>query len=98
MIGALNREIQVDVDMYKMQSAQLTLGDIQRAIQFENMSMTAGQVTTDGLKRTLSIKNEFKTVDELRHIIIGSQAGAKVYLENVADITDGTKEKIATPA
>lgn len=93
MIGALNREIQVDVDMYKMQSAQLTLGDIQRAIQFENMSMTAGQVTTDGLKRTLSIKNEFKTVDELRHIIIGSQAGAKVYLENVADITDGTKEK-----
>ncbi len=93
MIGALEREIQVDVDMYKMQAAQLTLGDIQRAIQYENMTISSGTVTTDGMKRSLSIKNEFRTVDELKHIIIGSQAGAHVYLENVADVRDGTKEK-----
>src|SRR5665213_3861738 len=35
MVGALDREIQVDVDMYKLQAAQLTLGDIQRAIANE---------------------------------------------------------------
>lgn len=93
MVGALDREIQVDVDMYKMQSAQLTLGDIQRAIQFENMTISSGTVSTDGMKRSLSIKNEFKTVDELKHIIVGSQAGARVYLENVADVIDGNKEK-----
>ncbi len=93
MVGALDREIQVDVDMYKMQAAQLTLGDIQRAIQMENMTISSGTVTTDGMKRSLSIKNEFKTVDEIKQIIVGSQAGAKIYLQNVADVIDGNKEK-----
>ena len=31
-VGALDREIQVNVDMYKMQAAQFTMGDIERAV------------------------------------------------------------------
>ncbi|HET6991122.1 MAG TPA: efflux RND transporter permease subunit, partial [Bacteroidia bacterium] len=93
MVGALEREIQVDVDMYKMQAAQLTLGDIQRAIQFENMNISSGTVTTDGMKRSLAIKNEFRSVEEMKRIVVGSQAGAKIYLEDVADVRDANKEK-----
>lgn len=93
MVGALEREIQVDVDMYKMQAAQLTLGDIQRAIQYENMNMSSGTVSSDGMKRSLGIKNEFRSVEELENIVVGSQAGAQIYLKNVADVRDGSKEK-----
>ncbi|MDQ3110957.1 MAG: efflux RND transporter permease subunit, partial [Bacteroidota bacterium] len=93
MAGALEREIQVDVDMYKMQAAQLTLGDIQRAIQYENTNISSGTVSSDGMKRSLGIKNEFRTVEELGDIIVGSQAGAQIYLKNVADVRDGIKEK-----
>jgi len=94
MVGALDREIQVNVDMYKLQALQLTLGDIQRAIQYENMTISGGTVTTDGMKRTISVKKEFKSVDELKRIVVGSQAGAHVYLEDVADIpADAYKEK-----
>ncbi len=93
MVGALDREIQVDVDMYKLQAAQLTLGDIQRAIANENLNISGGTVTTDGMKRTLSIKKEFKDVSELNRIIVGSQAGAKIYLEDIATVRDGYKEK-----
>lgn len=93
MVGALTREIKVDVDMYKMQAAQLTLGDISRAIQYENMNISGGTVTTDGVKRTLVVKKEFRSVDELANIVVGSQAGAKVYLKDVANVTDGYAEK-----
>ena len=93
MVGALDREIQIDVDMYKLQAAQLTLGDIQRAIANENLNISGGTVTSDGMKRTLTIKKEFKTVDELNRIIVGSQAGAKIYLEDLATVRDGYKEK-----
>jgi multidrug efflux pump subunit AcrB len=93
MVGALEREIQVNVDMYKMQSAQLTLGDIQRAIQFENMTVSGGTVTTDGMQRSLEVKSEFKSAEELQNIVVGSQAGAKVYLKDVADVRDTNKEK-----
>lgn len=93
MVGALDREIQVNVDMYKLQSLQLTLGDIQRAIQFENMTISGGTVTTDGMKRTIAVKKEFKSVDEMKNMVIGSQAGAQVYLKDVAEVDDTTKEK-----
>src|SRR5690606_37389686 len=36
MVGALDREVQVNVDLYKMQVAQVTFADISRAISSEN--------------------------------------------------------------
>jgi multidrug efflux pump subunit AcrB len=93
MVGAPVREIQVDVDMYKMQAATLTLGDIQRALQYENLNMSGGTVTVDSVKQSLAIKNEFTSVDEMKRIVVGSQAGAKIYLEDVANVVDGFKEK-----
>lgn len=93
MVGALDREIQVNVDMYALQARQLTLGDISRAIQFENMTISGGTVTTDGMKRTIAVKKEFKTKEEIENIVVGSQAGAQVYLKDVALVDDTTKEK-----
>src|ERR1035437_1854549 len=44
-VGALDREIQINVDMYKMQAAGLTFDDIDRTIASENVSATAGEVS-----------------------------------------------------
>lgn len=93
MVGDLKREIQVNLDMYKMQASQLTLGDIQRALGSENLSITLGSVPMDGMKRTLSIKNEFKEVEELKNIVITSQSGAKAYLKDFAEVTDSFLEQ-----
>jgi len=93
MVGDLEREIQVNVDMYKMQSANLSLGDIQRAVQYENMNFSGGLVPMDGMKRNISIKGEFKSVDEIKNIIVTSGSGAKLYLKDIADIVDGNKEQ-----
>lgn len=93
MVGDLEREIQINLDMYKMQASQLTLGDIQRALGSENLSITLGSVPMDGMKRTLSIKNEFKEVEELKNIVITSQSGAKAYLKDFAEVIDSFKEQ-----
>ena len=93
MVGALDREIQVNVDMYKMQVATITLGDIQRAIQYENMNISGGQVPMDGMKRNLTIRAQYKTVDEIKNLVIVSQTGAKLYLKDVAEVVDSNKEQ-----
>lgn len=93
MVGALDREIQINVDMYKMQSATMTLGDIQRAVQFENMNISGGLVPMDGMKRNLTIKAQFQTIDEIKNLVIVSQTGAKLYLKDVAEIIDSNKEQ-----
>ena len=92
MVGAPDREIQVNLDMFKMQAMLLTMGDLERAIGSENVTISGGQIPMDGTKRTISIKNEFKTVDELSNLVISSQSGARLYLKDFAQIVDTVAE------
>ncbi len=93
IVGALDREIQVNVDAYKLQAAQLTLGDIQRAIAQENLSITGGNVPINGMKPTLSIKSEFKDPKEIEDIIVTSAVGAKLFIKDIAEVKDSFLEK-----
>ncbi len=93
MVGDLEREIQINVDMYKLQAATLTLGDIQRAVGSENLNISGGLVPMDGMKRNLTIKAEFKTIDEIKNLVISSPTNAKLYLKDIAEVVDGTHEQ-----
>jgi len=93
MVGALDREIQINVDMYKMQAAKITMNDIANAVKFENMTISGGTVSEDGIKRVLSVKGEFKDVEQVKNIIIGATGGAHVYLKDIADVKDSFKEQ-----
>ncbi|MGB3949159.1 MAG: efflux RND transporter permease subunit [Bacteroidia bacterium] len=93
MVGDLEREIQINIDMFKMQAANFSLGDIQRAVQYENMNISGGLVPMDGMKRSISVKGEFKTVDEIKDLVVTSGSGAKVYLKDIAEVVDANKEQ-----
>lgn len=91
MIGALDREIQVDVDKYKMMAASLTFRDIETALMYENMTISAGNVDIGGMTRSVSIRGDFKDVEQIKNILISSQSGAHLYLKDVADVRMGYK-------
>ncbi|HEY6160553.1 MAG TPA: efflux RND transporter permease subunit [Bacteroidia bacterium] len=93
IIGALDREIQINMDMFKMQAAQLSMGDIERTIGYENLTISAGTVKMEGVRRVLNVKKEFKSVDELRNLIVKTPAGASIYLRDLAEIKDTYKEQ-----
>lgn len=93
MVGALDREIQINIDMYRMQAAQITMTDIEMAVRFENMSISGGTITADGIKRTIGVRGEFKSVDEIGNIVIHGSAGVTVYLKDIAEVVDTFKEK-----
>lgn len=93
MVGALEREIQVNVDMYKMAAAGFTFSDIENAIAYENVSSTPGQVSMNNSKRILTIRNEFKTAKEMENIIVKNQYGKSLYLRDLADVVDGFEEQ-----
>jgi multidrug efflux pump subunit AcrB len=87
--GALDREIQINVDLYKMQAAGLSFGTIQNAVSFENLTISAGQIDTDGMKRNLRVVGEFRNVSEIADLMI--QEG--IYLKDIAEIKDGYKDR-----
>jgi multidrug efflux pump subunit AcrB len=92
LVGAPDREIQVNLDMYKMQSLQMGMGDLERAIGSENITISGGQIPMDGTKRAISIKNEFHTIEEIKNLVISSQSGARVYLKDFAHVVDTVAE------
>jgi multidrug efflux pump subunit AcrB len=87
--GALDREIQINVDLYKMQAAGLSFNTIINAIASENVTISAGQIDTAGMKRNLRAVGEFNNVEEIAAIIL--QDGITV--RDVAEVVDGFKDR-----
>jgi len=93
IVGALEREIQIDADLFRMQAANVTFSDIQRAVASENMTMSAGTITNYGMKRSIRVVGQFDNIDVIRNLALRSSSGALVYLKDIATITDGFKEQ-----
>ncbi len=87
--GALDREIQINVDLYKMQAAGLSFFAIQVAIAAENMTMSGGQIDTDGMRRNLRVIGEFTDISQIRNI----QLKPSVYLKDIAEVKDGFEQR-----
>lgn len=93
IVGALEREIQINVDMYKMQAASITLSDIERAVAYENMTISAGNVNSYGMNRSIRIVGQFTDTETIGNIVMKSSSGATVFLKDVAEVKDTVKEQ-----
>ncbi|SMO77743.1 efflux RND transporter permease subunit [Solitalea koreensis] len=93
IVGALDREVQVNVDVYKMMAANISFMDIENAIAYENNNITGGQIAMDGLKRTLTVNGQYKDAASIGNIIVRGASGAIVSLKDIAEVKDDFKEK-----
>jgi multidrug efflux pump subunit AcrB len=94
IVGAPEREIQVNVDPNKMAVSRISFTDIENAIARENMDITGGLIQTGNMKRTLMIKGQFSSAEDLKNIVVRSSAqGASVYLRDFAELKDTIREK-----
>lgn len=89
IVGALDREILINLDMYKMQAAMVTTYDVMGAIKNENVTIPGGNVTIDDMQRSLSVSGEFHDIASIQNILIRSMSGANVYLKDIAEVKDG---------
>jgi len=93
IIGALEKEVRIDIDKYRLAAADLTFRDIENALAFENTTISAGNVDIGGMTRSVSIRGDFKNVDEIRNMIIVSQSGAQLFLRDIADVYMGHEDQ-----
>ena len=87
--GALDREIQINIDLYKMQAAGLSFNSIINAVASENVTISAGQIDTAGMKRNLRAVGEFQKVEEIADIIL--QDG--ITIKDIAEVVDDFKDR-----
>ncbi|MBL0741319.1 efflux RND transporter permease subunit [Chryseolinea lacunae] len=93
IVGALDREIQVNADLFKMAQAGVDLDDISGALRSENILIAGGQLSVDGMKRSMSVNGEFTSAEQMGNIVVGSTKGGKVYLKDIAEVADTHHEQ-----
>jgi multidrug efflux pump len=91
--GVEEREIQINVDPYKIDAVGLTFEDIAIAIQTENITLGAGEFTADQARRIIRTEANYKNIEEIENTIIKINNGKPVYIRDVATVLDDYKEK-----
>jgi len=93
IVGAPEREIQINVDPLRMAGARVTFNDIENAIRRENNDISGGQVEVGDMRRTIRIRGQFGDSKDLNHIIVKNVSGAPIYLRDIASLKDTVKER-----
>ncbi|MBC7449266.1 MAG: efflux RND transporter permease subunit, partial [Hymenobacteraceae bacterium] len=93
IVGALEQQVNVDVDLYKMQASQLNFDDIQRAIQGENLNVAGGSITVGQQKRAVRVAGQYAKASDIANIYVTNGAGSPIRLGEVATVQDGFKDR-----
>ena len=91
-VGAPEREFQINVDNFKMQSANITFNDIANAVANENLDISGGLLEVGNMKRSLQLKGQFKTSSDIEKIVVRNTSAAPIYLKDIATIRDTVKQ------
>ncbi len=96
IVGGLEREIHVDLRYDDLQKRNISIDDVINALQMENIDQAAGDVYVRGQKKSLRYvlrtSAKFKSMAEIRDIIIKRVGEIPVVLSELADVTDTHKD------
>lgn len=91
--GALEREILIDADPYKMEAVRVAFSDIQNAIAAENVTVSGGNLKAGEFRRSLRVMGEFDNISQIEDVVIKSESGDIVYVRDVAEVRDTYEER-----
>ncbi len=92
ILGVDDKEVEIAVDIFKMTAAQVSFDEIQNAVKYENMTLSGGNLISQGSRNNIRIVGEIKNPKELENVIVKSYGGT-VYLKDIATISFKEKEK-----
>lgn len=98
LIGGREREIQVSLDIAKLQGYGLSALQVQQAILSSNLDFPTGSVKTQSEDILIRLSGKYQTVDELRNLVVSNtNTGTQIRLGDIADVQDSQKdvEKLA---
>ena len=92
VIGAREREVQVNVDPNKLEAYGLTIESLGQLIASENINIPAGSLDLGTQTFNLKTDLEFDDSRELLDIVVSNVGGRTVMLRDVAEIVDTLEE------
>jgi CzcA family heavy metal efflux pump len=87
--GGKIRQIQVDLDLPKLQAYGLSPNDIVNAVNAQNIILPSGTIKMGSLEYNVEMNGTPQTIAELNDLPVKTTNGATLYMRDVAHIRDG---------
>ena len=93
LLGGLEREVQVDVDLARMQGLGLTINDVVQAVQGENSNIPGGSVDVGPASYLVRVNGEFEDPNEIADLVVKAPDGTPIYVRDLAEVRFGYKDR-----
>ncbi len=91
--GGLVREIQVVLDQERLRSYGLTVSQVIEAVRAANQDVAAGRVSSERTEIVGKTEGKFRSVEDVRGVLLTLQGGGRIPLSEVADVRDTNQEQ-----
>lgn len=94
--GGVEEEVQINLDLQRMQAAGVDIGDVTEALRDRNQDISGGLLRGGSDERLTRLVGKFETIDEIRSLKIGNSSGNPpnaLRLQDIATVVDGTQEQ-----
>jgi len=92
VLGGRQRQVNVWLDGDRMRAYNVTVNEISRALQAQNIEVPGGRVDQGGQSLTLRTRGRVQSVAEFNDIVIRETEGHPITLDDVARVEDGEAE------
>ena len=93
--GGLEDEVQVLIDQDRLAQLQLSIETVIERLAQENVNISGGRIEEGSQRYLVRTINQFGGLDEMRELLIATQAGVPVRLKDIATVSQGYKEREA---
>ena len=92
VLGGRSRQVNIWLDADRMRAHNVTVTEISRALQAQNIEVPGGRVDQGGQSLTLRTRGRVQTVPEFNDIVIREAEGHPLRVGDVARVEDGEAE------
>ena len=91
--GGLEREVQVDVQLDRLQFYGLSINDVIEAIRDENVNIPGGSIDVGSFTYLVRVDGEFDDPTAINDLVIEADSGRPVYVRDVARVEFGFQDR-----
>ena len=94
LVGGEERAIKININRNNADQYNISLLQINQAINNANLEFPAGKLTNDQSETSIKLKGKYQSIDEIRNLVVKNDpaTGSKIRLSDVADVLDGVKD------
>jgi HAE1 family hydrophobic/amphiphilic exporter-1 len=91
--GGVRRQIHVELSKEKITALNLSVSQVVQTLRQENQNTPLGEIYQGDATFLLRSQGQFRSIDDIRNLVVLTRAGVPVYLRDIAEVLDTTEER-----